>query len=141
MSDEWYTPKSFFDDLGVEFDLDVCAPCSGAPWVPAKKYYCLDNDGLKQDWKGLVWMNPPYSSPQQWVEKWLNHGNGFALLPCAKSKWYNKLFATDSKFILLPSTFKFINNAGDKISHMMASSLWAIGEQNIKTLNRIGKVR
>jgi hypothetical protein len=30
-SDEQYTPKWIFDALGVEFDLDVCAPQGG--WI------------------------------------------------------------------------------------------------------------
>lgn len=60
--DDYYTPKDVFDALGLEFDLDVSAPPGGVPWVPAKRYYTLEDDGLTQPWFGRVWMNPPYSN-------------------------------------------------------------------------------
>ena len=36
--------------------LDVCATPENAK---CEKYYRSEEDGLKQEWKGLCWMNPP----------------------------------------------------------------------------------
>jgi hypothetical protein len=141
MSDEWYTPKSVFDGLGLTFDLDVCSPKGGTGLVPALRSYCLEDDGLSSPWEGRVWMNPPYSKPAPWVEKWVNHANGVALLPMAKSKWMNSLFDTDAHFIILPSNFKFVNPDGKPISLMMGSMLWALGDDNIAAIKTFGKVR
>ena len=58
----WYTPPSIFELLNIEFDLDVCAPQGGVPWIPAKDYFALPTDGLSQPWVGKVWCNPPYST-------------------------------------------------------------------------------
>ena len=55
---EWYTPKWIFDRLGIQFDLDPCQPVGGIDWIPANKYYTIEDDGLKQDWSGNVWLNP-----------------------------------------------------------------------------------
>lgn len=142
MSDEWYTPKNLFDALGLEFDLDPCSPDEGSA-VPSKQRYSLPFDGLTAPWFGLVWMNPPYSNPKPWVKKWLDHGNGLALLPMAKSAWFVELMQTDANFVVLPSSFKFISPEGKSLSLMMGSTLWAIGETSYQALLRsnLGKVR
>jgi phage N-6-adenine-methyltransferase len=142
MSDEWYSPKIIFDKLGIEFDLDPSHPNHKTD-VPCKKYFTKEDDGLTQKWDGVVWMNPPYSKPAPWVERWLTHQNGLALLPLAKSKWFNHLMDSDAKFVLLPSTFKFNSPENKSISLMMASSIWAIGDYAIEKLidSDLGKVR
>lgn len=53
-SDDYYTPAWVFERMGVEFDLDVCAPPGGIPWIPAKRYFTQEDDGLSQPWDGLV---------------------------------------------------------------------------------------
>jgi hypothetical protein len=141
MSDEWYTPKELFDQLNVSFDLDVASPIDNMSHVPAFRRYTIDDDGLAQSWEGRVWMNPPYSKPSPWVTKWLEHGNGLALLPMAKSRWFNDLMQTNASFVLLPNTFKFDSPDGKKLSLMMGSTLWAIGEDNVKAIAKLGKVR
>jgi hypothetical protein len=140
MSDEWYTPKILFDQLQVEFDLDVASPIEQVH-VPAKYKYTINDDGLTQPWFGTVWMNPPYSKPSPWVDKWLYHAYGIALLPMAKSRWFNHLMNSDAKFVLLPSNFKFESPEGKPLSLMMGSTLWAIGKPNIDAIAKIGKVR
>ena len=76
MSDEWYTPAILFNQLGLEFDLDVASAFNSNTHVPADRRYTIEHDGLTQPWIGRVWMNPPYSKPSPWVDKWLDHGMG-----------------------------------------------------------------
>ena len=59
MSDEWFTPCSIFAALGLTFDLDPCSPWPGH-WVPARRIYTKEDDGLAQPWQGLVFVNPPF---------------------------------------------------------------------------------
>ncbi len=57
MSDEWYTPNWIFDGLGLTFDADVASPGKNISLCPASRHYTIINNGLEQDWEGLVWMN------------------------------------------------------------------------------------
>lgn len=68
-TDLWSTPQHFFDkqNLIYNFTLDVCATQENAK---CKKYFTKDDDGLKKNWDGVCWMNPPYGREiKQWMEK------------------------------------------------------------------------
>jgi phage N-6-adenine-methyltransferase len=63
------TPQDFFDKLNKEFnfELDVCA-------LPDNKkcdrFFTPEQDGLKQEWTGVCWMNPPYGRAiGSWMKK------------------------------------------------------------------------
>lgn len=66
-TDEWETPKDFFDAINKEFhfDLDVCATTVNAK---CEEYYTKKEDGLSQKWHGNCWMNPPYGRE---IGKWM----------------------------------------------------------------------
>jgi ParB family chromosome partitioning protein len=61
---EWYTPSEYIELArqcmgGIDIDPASCELAQST--VKAKRYYSIDEDGLRQDWNGRVWMNPPYS--------------------------------------------------------------------------------
>jgi DNA N-6-adenine-methyltransferase (Dam) len=82
---EWRTPKYVFDPLRDQtgarlvFDQDPCAPDQGISHVPARRIYTKADDGLRQPWRGLVFMNPPYSEARRsivaWVQRFFEYGN------------------------------------------------------------------
>ena len=90
-SDVWFTPPHIFDALDIDFDLDPAAPPGGAPWIPATNHYSEIDDGLLQPWHGLVWLNPPYSTPRLWIERLRKPGEGVALVPAhaAAAGWHD----------------------------------------------------
>lgn len=68
-SEMWETPQAFFDDLNnlFQFTLDACATPENAK---CERYFTPEMDGLKQEWDGVVWCNPPYGrGVGAWVEK------------------------------------------------------------------------
>lgn len=75
MNTTWATKKKFFDKVNAEFhfDLDVCAFPETAK---CERYYTPDDDGLEQEWKGTVWMNPPYGCEN--LDKWLKKAQNSA---------------------------------------------------------------
>lgn len=58
-SDMWETPQDFFDKINKEFHFscDVCAIPENAK---CEKFFSPEIDGLKQEWTGCCWCNPPY---------------------------------------------------------------------------------
>jgi phage N-6-adenine-methyltransferase len=68
-TDLWATPQNFFDELDKEyrFDLDACALPQNAK---CDRFFSPEQDGLKQEWTGTVWCNPPYGREiGKWVKK------------------------------------------------------------------------
>lgn len=81
-TDEWETPKYFFDTMNKEFhfNLDVCVTKVNAK---CEKYYTKKEDGLSQQWHGNCWMNPPYGREiGKWMKKALEASKEGALVAC-----------------------------------------------------------
>jgi hypothetical protein len=77
-TDEWLTPPDILRHLGP-FDLDPCSPIN-RPWSTAADHFTLLEDGLKQNWFGRIFLNPPYGQQTgRWLNKLAHHGNGIAL--------------------------------------------------------------
>ena len=116
-TDLWATPQHFFDKLNqrFNFDLDVCALPENAK---CDKYFTPEIDGLKQDWNGTCFMNPPYGREiGKWVEKAYNEsqkGNVIvALLPArTDTKWFHDhiYMMYGVEFELLKGRLKFGNS-------------------------------
>ena len=136
-TDEWYTPKELITSLG-EFDLDPCAPVEPL-WPTAKVMFNKNDDGLKQQWNGRVWLNPPYSRPliENFLRRMAEHNNGMVLL-------FNRLDSAMMQDVVLKkaSAMKFLRKRvrfyrpdgtqGD--SPGCGSVLFAFGEENAKVL-------
>lgn len=63
------TPVKLFKIINEEFNftLDVCALPENAKCA---NYFTPETDGLKQDWPGVCWMNPPFNKElKKWVIK------------------------------------------------------------------------
>lgn len=74
----WLTPLDMVNSLG-KFDLDPC----GFPghWTAKHLIFKPNGDGLKYEWYGRVWLNPPYGrGMDEWLTKLADHGNGIALV-------------------------------------------------------------
>jgi hypothetical protein len=135
-SDDYYTPAWVFERMGIEFDLDVCAPPDGIPWIPAKRYFTQADDGLAQPWHGRVWMNPPYSKPSPWVERFVAHGNGVTLLPFAKSAWFDELIDVVPALVALGvGGSKFV---GGPI--FQPCFVAAFGDECVEAIGNLGRV-
>ena len=139
-SDDYYTPKWIFDTLGLHFDLDVASPPGGPPFVPCNRYFTQADDGLAQDWHGRIWMNPPYSNPTPWVNRFIEHGNGVALIPSSNGKWWLHLWQSDCVIVIAPP-IKFLTGNGDTVGISVRTWLIAAGQDNIEALHNFGKVR
>lgn len=138
LKDEHYTPAFIFEKLALTFDIDVCAPPGGVSWIPAKNYYTETDDALVQPWMGRVWMNPPYSRPTPFVKKFIEHGNGIALLVVSRSMWFRDLWAVCDAVVPTPYNMKFQRPDGHTKQISFQTFLFAMGEENAIALTRLG---
>ena len=63
---EWYTPAKYIEAAkavlgGIDLDPASCAKAQKV--VRADNFFSEEDDGLKQEWGGTVWLNPPYKTP------------------------------------------------------------------------------
>jgi hypothetical protein len=139
-TDEWYTPPHVFDALGCKFSMDVSSPGGGfTPWIPATEF--VTYDGLTREWRGFVWMNPPFGGRNglvPWLEKFFAHGNGIALAPDRTSASWWQTFAPMSDLILFVSPkLKFIGADGNPgRSPAQGTCLLAAGRRAVEALHR-----
>ena len=113
-TDLWSTPQDLFNEVDNEFhfDLDVCALPDNAK---CKRYFSPEMDGLKQDWTGVCWCNPPYGREiGKWVEKAYNTSlNGYTvvmLLPArTDTKWFHNFIYNIAEIRFLKGRLKFGN--------------------------------
>lgn len=138
-TDDWYTPAWIFDAMGVTFDIDVCAPPGGVPWIPADTYFTENDDGLAQEWKGFVWCNPPYSDPTPWLDRMREHGSGIILVRAdLSSRAYYQAFETADFLHVLDGRLQFVNAHGGQTSSVTFTTvLMGWGERAGKALDWI----
>jgi hypothetical protein len=141
-NDDYYTPRWIFENLKLTFDVDVCAPVGGVPWIPANKSYSIDDNGLEQDWNGLIWCNPPFSNPSPWIEKFIQHNNGVMLTQVSKSKAFLDLWNKAKGIVFFNhSLMKFEHKTEGTKTIFMPVALFAMGEVAVNAIQKIGKVR
>ena len=96
---EWYTPAYIIEaarkTMG-SIDLDPASCREANKVVKATTFYSVKKDGLKQEWKGNTWLNPPYSNPetQNFINKLLeSHVKQACLLvnTATETAWFQKL--------------------------------------------------
>jgi hypothetical protein len=117
--EEWFTPKFIFDALGLAFDLDPAHPGRDNPHcvVPTRKIFTKANDGLRQLWHGVVWLNPPFGGRRgqvPWLRKFFAHGNGIALVAARTSAdWFHDVVVPNAELLCFPNgKTKFVRPDG-----------------------------
>ena len=141
VSIEWYTHSWIFEKLGVEFDIDVCTVKGGLPYIPSKKNFSKEDDGLLQEWKGSVWCNPPYGKETQaWLNKFITHGNGIALVFArTDTKWFHDAIPKADAVLFTKGRVQFVDGVGatNKSGSTSGSVLLAFGKENVEALKNI----
>jgi hypothetical protein len=134
-TDDCYTPRWVFDAMGLHFDLDVAAPVGG-PWhVPCDRYFTAEDDGLAQDWDGLVWCNPPYSNYGPWADRFAEHDRMALmgiLLP--EVRWFPIVFAAAESVALISCDFARPNGKGVRLRQQVFVAFRGVGLEPARRL-------
>lgn len=109
----WLTPPSLVEPLGY-FHLDPC----GAPGHKlADHTYLLENgdDGLRDEWFGRVWLNPPYGKEAEpFLAKLAEYGRGTALIFARTETrtWHDIIWPNASAILFLKGRVTFLDPDG-----------------------------
>lgn len=142
-TDEWYTPKYVFDALDYRFDMDVAAPeVRTYVSTPTGRFLC--SDSLEIDWHGFVWMNPPFGKRnglEPWLEKFLAHASGVALVPDRTSApWWQKYAPRADLALFVGRKIQFIGIDGKPgKSPAQGTTLLAAGQDAVDALERAAR--
>lgn len=119
------TPYSIWSTLG-KIDLDPCAAPDGAIGTTN---YALERgqDGLRLDWHGFVFCNPPFSQKLAWAERMISHYNGMLLLPeRGFAPWFGEVAKASGCYWVMGQKINFI---GGRSSNNVGSVLFLFGRE------------
>jgi|GEM_PF-1963536 len=119
-TDEHYTPKDILDAV-VEcmgaIDLDPCSNSRKNPNVPAAKHFTLHEDGLKKDWNGRIFINPPFSETKPFLQKLIQEmedGHTTEAISLTKAdvrtSWFQTIWQNAAAVCFVNGYTKFIGN-------------------------------
>lgn len=137
---EWYTPAEYVEHarrtLGV-IDLDPASSPLAQETVKAARYFSADNDGLRQEWRGRVWLNPPYSQPaiEQFIDKLIEETTAArtsaAVLLTHNSTdtaWFHKAAAAATAICFTRGRIAFVDTNGARAAPTQGQAFFFFGK-------------
>ena len=102
------TPRWIIERLGP-FVMDPAA-ASPRPWDCARINYTERDNGLRQQWFGRTWLNPPFDRYQveRWIRRLAEHGHGTALLHArTEAGWFEPVWERASGILFMADRLHF----------------------------------
>jgi len=123
---EWYTPSLYIEKarrvLG-QIDIDPASCDLAQEIVQARRFFTVDHDGLSREWRGAVWLNPPYNGKliAAFAAKLLdqiNCGNVTSAIALTnaytETSWFHNLARACNALCLTRGRIKFESPRGEK---------------------------
>ena len=139
-NNEWFTPNEWLERarqvLG-EFDLDPASNDQAQEAVKAAQYFTEADDGLTKEWRGRVWLNPPYAQPAigHFVEKLTSEvasGNVTAAIMLTHNytdtAWFQKAAASASAICFTRGRIRFVAPDGTLAAPTQGQALFYYGD-------------
>lgn len=149
---EWYTPKEYIE-LAVKvmghIDLDPASTKEVNVIIKAGKYYDKESDGLKQDWFGNIWVNPPYAQPlvdkfaTKLVEEYKRkHVNQAIVLVnnATETKWFQGICSVASAICFPLGRVKFWSPNNEISAPLQGQAVIYIGDNNVSFCEEFVKI-
>ena len=151
-SDNWSTPRYLYDQLEIvfgKFDFDPCPLRSNSNMAL-----------LDLDWNGNVFINPPYSNVESFLNKGLlelKKGNAnqlvYLIIPRTSTKYWNEFVMKYAEAIyFIPYRLKFGSSKNSapfpscvvlfknlNLKDFVSTYTWKLKRENIVKLEAVGK--
>ena len=153
---EWYTPPEHIEAarelLGV-IDLDPASSAKAQTVVKAAKFYTLADDGLKHNWHGRVWLNPPYAQPaiQRFAEMMVQEFNAGRVSEAVMlthnytdTEWFHIAESACSAICFTRGRIAFLDPNGKKAAPTQGQAFFYYGKRRkefAKVFDQFGFVR
>jgi ParB family chromosome partitioning protein len=152
---EWYTPSEHIELARVVLggiDLDPASSDLANDRVKAEAFFTAEDNGLSKDWRGRVWLNPPYSQPaianfsEKLASEWElgNIESAIALTHnYTDTGWFHRLASACSAICFTRGRIGFLSPEGKKASPTQGQSFFYFGsdvDQFVEHFSKIGFV-
>lgn len=136
---DWITPPHILASARIVMggiDLDPASSIlANSCWVKASRFYDESSDGMKQEWSGTVWLNPPFGKmASQFVNKLHTHFSGGEVTQAIlllnqnsmSSAWFSSVYDECSVMMVTRGRLKFtttnvsVNVSSPTTGHVIA---------------------
>ncbi|WP_193771359.1 DNA N-6-adenine-methyltransferase [Candidatus Magnetaquicoccus inordinatus] len=136
---EWYTPSKWVEMARTamgSIDVDPASHYVAQRTVQADDWYDQERDGLKHDWPGNVWLNPPYARGliEAFIEKVVSQFQSgiteqAVILVDSRSdtKWFHALCSAASAVAFTKGRVNFYNQSTESSSPVSGSAFVYLG--------------
>lgn len=138
---EWYTPAEYVERVRALFggiDLDPASNAAAQQTVKAVTYFSQEDDGLSKEWRGRVWLNPPYAQPLigQFVEKLKAEYEAGRLVEAVMlthnytdTAWFHSAQAAASAICFTRGRIRFVRHDGFSASPTQGQAFFYFGNE------------
>ena len=117
---EYFTPAQYIDAARAvlgDIDLDPASCELANQTVNAAQFFTADDDGLNQEWRGRIWLNPPFAAGliEKFVDKLIaeidsgNVTSAIVLVDNAtETRWFQKLAANCAGMVFTTGRINFL---------------------------------
>ena len=140
-NNEWYTPIKYINSARIvmgTIDLDPASNDFAQASIKAKTYYTANNSGLLKNWKGKIWLNPPYSRNllNKFIDKLINEEEVSEYICLVNSstdtQWCHSLMDNADSMCLTKGRISFLNQNGIKVKGNSRGQIFFYKGNNIK---------
>ena len=139
-NNEWYTPKKYVDAArrvlgGIDLDPASCAYANKT--VQAERFYSVEDDGLTKEWRGRVWMNPPYNAESvvKFTEKFVNEyeaghiNEGIVLVNNAtETSWFVNMVNVAAAIVFPRGRIRYESSTRESLAPLQGQAFLYFGE-------------
>jgi phage N-6-adenine-methyltransferase len=137
---EWFTPLKYIKAARAvlgEIDLDPASHPMAQETVKAAQFFTRADDGLRQEWHGRVWLNPPYARDEigRFVGKLIDEiecGNTTAAVMLTHNYtdtlWFQEAALAMDLLCFTRGRIKFVDAAGAECNPTQGQAFFYYGD-------------